>query len=377
MFRFLSLLATVLFVVSAIPAKTIEVTPLRDDLVSVLTETQGESRDAALAAAKREAVQATAGRVLIDDNLIRADDLLQKYLDTYAENFVTGVEVLDDAFAGGFTVLRSRVFINYEALTQDLQEKRFLYEPAYKPQFAIFLEERLDGQPVPEGQQPAQQGLQTALRVQGLKAYDGAIEAPATSVNVLDDAEMMSAAIVAAERRNIEILFVGTSRTSLSREEELYYDRFYFYDCNMEISMIRVDTGDVLHKSIAEGSASAKERTQAISIAIERASQAIAEDMQAEYQNVWPNLVQSQANYEILLTGTDDELTNIISQHLSQLAPNTEVFLKKKYDNSALLTIRTPAERKDLIETIRVCPYPALTIVDEEGETKFEIQVSG
>ena len=384
MSRVLTVLFSVAFVLSAtlLPAQEVtplnlQVTPLEGDLVSVMTSTKGETRAEALEQAKSDAVLATAGRVLMDGKLVVADQLLRKYLSRYAGNYVEGVEVLEDTFTGGLTQLNSRVFVNYNELVRDMEEKRFLYEPAYRPRTAVFLEETLDEEAVPGGQNPARDALAAALQGQGMKVYQGEIEDPSLGVDVREDPLLLDTAIVSAERRRIEIIFSGESTTTLREEKNLYYDRFYFYDCAMEVSMIRVDTGETLHTVMAEGSASARDRGQAISGAIERAAQVIAEEIRTEYRKVWPQLVQSVAQYEILLTGTNDELINIIQQHIEQLGRETQIYLKKKFGASAILTVSTNADREDLVEILQVCPYPTLTIIRQEGDKKFEVQVSG
>lgn len=376
MVRYASLAVVVLFLLMAGNSFARQVTPLDDGLVSVVTDTRGETREAALLLAKEQAVTATAGRVLLDDKLLRADELLEKYLRNYASNFVLGVEVLNDEFTGGYTVLKSRVFVDYAKLVDDLREKRFLYEPAYTPQFFVFLDETLDGREI--DQKPAREILSNALTTQGFKPYDGMdISDPPANVNILEDPLLLRSAIVSAERRNIEIIITGEARMTLREESDVYYDHFYFYDCEMDVQMVRVDTGEVLLSKTAKNSGSARDRAEAISLAIQRTARIIADEFYTEYRATWPKLVQSRATYEILLTGTDDELINIISQHLERAEPNTRIFVKKKFDGTAILSVDTAADRDAIIETLRMCPYPTLKIVREKGEDKFEVQVSG
>jgi hypothetical protein len=356
-------------------ASALQVTPLDENIVSVSITSRGDSKDAAVNAAKEQAVLSSAGRILLDENLIRADDLLAKYLRNYAADFVKSVEVVSDEFRGGKSVLESRVYVDYARLVNDLTEKRFVYTPAYRPMFAAFLDEKLDGQVIE--QEPSRRILENAMLIQGAKFYSGVIEEPKRSLNLLDDPLLLQTAVVAAERRNVELLVTGTSLTTLREERDLYYDKFFFYDCEMEVSLIRVDTGDVLHKTHAKGSASSRDRAEAISTAIDRASTSVAKELIGKYKAFWPEVVQGKSDYEILLTGASDEDVNIIRQYLTKLSPEATVELKKKFDTSAVLAINSTATRDQVVEALRGCAYPVLVIVLERGKNKFEVQVSG
>ncbi len=369
-------LILLVMLLGARPAPALLVTPLDENQVSVTTISRGATRADAELAAKQDAVVATAGRVLLDDVLFRADGLLEKYLRTYADNFVSGVDVMQDNFTGGVTVLNSRVYIDYTKLVADLKEKKFTYKPAHRPLFAVFIDEQLDGQVIPEA--PARQILESALAAQGIKSYEGTIEAPSSGTNVFDDPVAFEQARIAAERRNIEIIFTGRARTTLREERKVYLDTFYFYDTEMEIHMIRVDTGEKLLSVTARGSASARDRGDAVSSALDRASQNIAQDFIADYRAFWPQVVQAKAGgYKILLTGVSDELVRIITQHLGSLGSDTTIELRKKFGSSAVLVVETSASRDQVLEVIRRCPFPTLYIVREQGRDKLEVQVSG
>lgn len=368
----LCLIAWLLVASGAAPAA--QITPLDEKTVSVTISTSGKTRDEALRAAKEEAVIGAAGRVLLDDKLIRADELLEKYLRNYASRFVVGVEVLHDDFKAGRTLIDSRVFIDYTALIADLEEKRFLYSPAYKPLFQVFMSETLEGNPM--SQEVARPLLTNALQGQGLRPYEGTLTDAPLNVDVSLD-PLLDPAIVASELHNIEIVITGSTKTKLREEKKVYYDNFYFYDCDMEVKFLRVDTGEVLYRVSAAGSASNRDRAEAIRIAIDRAAQSIAKDVATEYRAFWPSVVQSKADYEILLTGSNDELVRIVSQHLDRLGRGTKIDVKKKFDGTAVLSVRTPVTREEILEVIRGCPYPTLTVVGERTKGHFEVQVAG
>jgi hypothetical protein len=377
MFKKLAPVAVLLAVLtsSAFAGVGLKMTPLDDQTVSVQLATSGATRGDALTSAREQAVIAAAGRLLLDGVLLRADNLLEKYLRTYANQFVRAVEVHDETFSGGLNVLTTRVFVDSESLLKDLQEKRFLYTPAYKPMVAVFLSEDLEGAAM--SQEVARPLLQNALELSGLKAYDGAISTPPTNVDIASDKDLLAEGIIATERRNVEIIVTGKTTTSLREERKVYYDNFYFYDCTMTVQMIRVDTGEVLQEVVAEGSASDRDRAESIRLSIERAAAQVARSLEEKYDSFWPRVVQSNSDYEVLLTGVNEELVRIVKQHLEQVGFGTEIGLRKQFDGCAVLTIKTEAGRDALIQAIRGCSYPTLTIIREVGKDKLEVQVAG
>lgn len=375
MTRWFAWVIALVVTVSAVSAPALQINPLANDLVSVHLTARGESQEEAELQAKREAVLAAAGRVLIEDKLIRADELLVKYINRYAENFVRGVEITNDEFTEGFVVLDTRVFIDYKALIEDLEEKKFLYQPAYKPMFGIFMEERLQGDKIE--QEVARKTMENSLRVVGMKPYEGQIESPPVSINVGEDPELLEQAFIAAERRNIELIVTGESNTSLREQKKLYYDEFFFYDCEMRISVYRVDTGEKFFETSGRNSGSAKDRGDAVELAIQRTADNLAESVETAYQGFWPGVVQGKRKFEVLLTATDDELTRITSEYLKRLGSGTVISTRITFDRSAVLTIDTAADRQALLEALRASPYPSLTVVREIGDRKFEVQVAG
>lgn len=358
-------------------ADEFSVTPLSHDLVSVRLVTRGENAEAALEQARQQAVLASAGRVMMDDYLIRADGLMARYLRNYAANFINGIEELSREFRAGEVVVDCRVFVNFSRLTADLQEKRFLYRPAFKPMFVVFMEEELDGARIE--QEVARAILQSKLAENDLKNYLGMVDTPAPTSDVVR-AGLLEDAIVASERRNVEVLVSGTTRTRLIEGLEtrrVYYDTFYFYESEMDVTVVRVDTGEELFSLSAKGAAAARDRADAIRMAIERAASNIARDTRERHQAEWANVVRGRGDYEIMLTGADDELIRVIKLHLDRLSDATQIRLKKKFDRTAVLSVVTDVNREEVLELIRACPYPTLTVVREVGDRRFEVRISG
>lgn len=357
------------------PAAALTIKPLDDRLLLVTTTSQGQTRDEAIRRAQTEAVRASAGRVLLADQLLLADELLTQYLDNYYATFISGTEITSDSFEKGQNVLSFNIFVDYQKLEADLKEKMFLYQPAPKPAVAVFLSESLGEETNADG--VAREILIQALRQNALKPFEGNLVSPPPNTDVGSDEFLLKSGLITSQRNGVEILVTGSARTRLVEQRPLYYDQFFFYTCDLTVKMIRVDTGLVMGTVTATGSAAGGDRAEAIRIAIERAAADVGPQLAKDYQAYWPVVVQGRAQYQVLLTSVNEELLRIVMQHLDQLGKGTRVHLRKMFDSSALLVVETQASREDFLSRLASSPYPTLTVVNPEAASRFEVQVGG
>ncbi|MFW6303837.1 MAG: hypothetical protein ACOC2L_04380 [Candidatus Sumerlaeota bacterium] len=78
--------------------------------------------------------------------MLRARNLLQAYLERNAETFVTRYNINANEVRGGQRFLDVDIIVDLEKLYDDLNSKRFIYEPAFRPVFYLFLSEQYNGQ---------------------------------------------------------------------------------------------------------------------------------------------------------------------------------------------------------------------------------------
>ncbi|MDX2177057.1 MAG: hypothetical protein SF028_11370 [Candidatus Sumerlaeia bacterium] len=360
-------------------------TPISDGKLLYETTSSGDSREAALTAARQAAVKGSAGRVLLGESLIMADELLDLYLDRYYDKFVTATEVVTEDFVGGRNVVRSRVFVDYQSLVKDLDEKRFLFTPAPRPVVLSFLAEKMDNETTAEG--IALSALNVSFLATGMKPFSGSLPAadpqdpstvPSLARDVAQTPATLAEALVLAQRNGAEVLVTGTATTSESMSDRFYYDNYLFYECTMETKLLRVDTGEVLFTARATGNAAAVNRSEAIQTAIQRAATSIADQYYDKLTDHWGFVVRANtADYQVMLTGADEELQRVVARHLERLGGGTEVALRKAFDKTAVLVVRTDASRQDVLEQIASCSFPTLTTLNPADKNRFEVQVGG
>jgi len=368
-------LLAALLIGTAAPAAAYLVTPLGDGRVAVELTTQADSRDEALAQARREAVKGSVGRVLMGDELIRADRLLERYLGNYSDQFISATEVLGERFVGGRNEVRSRVFVNFGALVNDLEEKQFLFTPAFRPRFVAFMTETLDGRVVQDGQ--ARESITVAVNALGIRRNPGGdLATPPAGTDVSVDDFLLDAAIVNSQRAGVEVILTGESRTTLTDRRSLYFGDFWFYDTEINAQLIRVDTGEVLFSARGSGSASSQNQEEAIETAINRASERVAQRLVGDFNQFWPEVVQRESDFELLLTGVDESLIRVIQQNLERIGQGTQVRTRKAFHRTASLAVTTNASRDEIISAITGSPYPTMYVLNPAAERVFEVQVT-
>jgi len=343
------------------PAGAFLMEPLDRGLVAVSMELTGDSVVKVKEEASLQAVRACVGRVFWGRELLIAQELLTNYLEKNHSRYVRGVETLKTDFTAGRPVLQLRVYVDYWALLHDLREKRFILVPRPRPYFKVFLAEKLGDEFATYA--TGREELNNALKDRNLYPYVEVLERPPSDVDVLSDPVLFDDAVIACERHGIELLVSGTSVTTRDAQKELYYDTYYFYTTNMKVALVRVDTGDVLARAEARGTASHTDEQRAIDLSIARAADLATGKLIETYEKVWGPMVLDRANYHLLLTGITPETLGLVRDSLAGFRNDSKVFLRQSYDRTAVLNVAFPGKREELIKHISTMAFPTLSII--------------
>lgn len=345
------------------PAQALVVAPLGDGLIAVTLTIDGDTVEAAKQAASLQAVRASVGRLAWGQELIVAEELLGRYLENTHERFVRSIEPIRTDFVAGRPRMNLRVFVDSADLALDLREKRFLYRPLPRPFFKVFLAEQLDNEYATYA--TGRDSLTAAFQDRNLRPYDGLIDTPPNNADVAEDSILFEDALVACERRGVEVLVSGRSITMRDNEKELYYDTYYFYSTEMKAKLVRVDTAEILATVTARGTASHTEQQQAIDISIRRAASEAVRVLADKFDLVWGPMVLDKADYRILLTGVTPQTLDLVRQRLAGFSRDAQVYLRQSFDRSAVLTVVYPGNREDVIKELATMSYPPVQIVSE------------
>jgi len=363
--------------VFAVPTvDTIKLTPLSNERhLAVEIRASDSNRDAAINAARKQAVLDSVARIYLGDQLTLAEDLLLKYLDNYGDRFVEGVDITNESFSGGRHNLDLKVFVNFASMVQDLGEKRFLYRPAARPVFVAFMNETRDGVRNTEG--IGRESLGNAVNALGLRRNPSPLPAPDASQDLLADGAALERARIEAQRAGVEVLVTGSSETTFVEERKVYLREYYFYRTTMDVNLVRVDSGEVLFTARSVATAGQPSRDAGIRLALERAAQAAAENLLQTFGQYWPVVVQDAADYHIMVSGASERQIELVIDTMRARHPNLQAFTRKRFGTTTVLSVMFDGTADELISTLRGSTYPTVALVRRPVGKTLEVQVMG
>lgn len=329
-------------------------------------------RNAALQTARYDAVVATVPRLYLQGERTLAEDLLMRYIGNYYDKFVQGAEVTSESFAGGKHVLRVRVYVNAEMLKDDLAEKRFLYKPASRPRFVALMDEVVNNEPAATGQ--AQTALASSLNRMGLRRnpFDLYVAPTDDAGEQATFAELLKS----AQRNGVEVVALGTAETTLKDTRKLYLRDHYFYEAKMTARLVRVDTGETIFETTQSATSAETTTDGGIRVALERAADKTAEALATPFNAWWPHVVQNQADYLVLVSGTDATADERLASQIGTLGGETRVFTCKSFGSTSLLSVIYKGPRESLVSTLETNTFPLVRVRKADAAPNvLEVQV--
>ncbi|OQB20741.1 MAG: hypothetical protein BWY12_02166 [candidate division BRC1 bacterium ADurb.Bin183] len=363
-----------LIVLMAVMTAAADMKPLEGgDLIVVERSLEAASEQEGREQAAREAIQSCAGRVYFSDMSVMARPLLEKYVDTYYKNFIYSVVVDSKKQTGDKFQLSLKVFVNYSKLLADLEEKKFLFRPAVRPLFAAFLKEIVDEQP--SAGKDGWDAIRSAWRdLTEQRPTESEIADPPANVDVSESPALLAEAIRAVQKNGAEVIITGESSTLREKREELYYDTYVFYRTTVNLKLYRADTGELLQEATATSLAGSVRQNQAINLSTVSAVKKAVFQLADYYHSNWDKMVRNKGDYMFLFSGVTDEKLDLIQKKLIALNNASQVFVKSKYADVAVVTLVFKGNRERLLEVIQSSSYPRMHILKDE-ENRLEIQI--
>ncbi len=354
------LILSLLIVAGMIQAREME--PVDENLVRIYKTVRGPDEAQVIKEVSIEAVRKCVGRIYLETQLIIARDLLEKYIAQNYDKFVYSIETVNKNYIGDDIELELNIFVKYAELAQDLKEKRFMYKPRYKPYFGIFIKETLNGQP--SSVLTAQEEVMTVLKDRAARFPEMTILYPPSNVDLTEDSEILAAAMKEAHKAGVELIISGSSETYQVKKEQLYYDVFYFYETKINLSLIRADTGDILYEDSAVHMCYDTDERTAIDRCIMLAAHEVANDIIDFYYDVWDKIFLNDVDYQVMVTGIQDEALYLLKQKLEGLESGTEVYVRSFYQNVAVLNLVFPGEPEDIEKVVKTSAFPTYRILE-------------
>lgn len=357
-----------------------------EDLMRIRYELTGASEEEVLKDAEMRAIRSAIGRVYFTDYMLRARSLLEPYIERYRDKFVARRKVWTSEIRGGKRFMDVEIIVDAKKLYDDLQEKRFVYRPAIRPVFFVFLSETFDGADVED-----RAGRKHLLDVINTREYrylwkDHPVRANDPSIPASEKTEAEMRAISAfqdpwakekgleeacreAQRNEVEVFVAGTIETKTSLEKKLNFDDFVYVESRCLLRLVRSDTGQVLVTAETTVSGAHRDPQQARRIATYDALDKAAPRLFAAFDREWSKTVLDKANVRIMTVGLNEVALDVLGQILRGLAPDVEVYTRCAYADISVFTVSWTGGTKDLLALLYASRFPEMrmTFVKPKG----------
>lgn len=342
--------------------------------VAVIVDTQvGETVDAANHSIMVDAVKSCVGRIYFSRELIMARTLLDRYLDQYVEKFINATKELKRTYSEGNPLITLQVYVNTEKLIDDLREKRFVYQPRYNPYIAVFLKEKVDDEI--SSFRYGQENVLNTLVDRMIKVRREPFPGFEPYLNLTGkDANYLPRAIIECEKAGCELIVTGAVDSTLIEKKDIYYSQYTFYETEVALSLIRVDTGEVLYETRASEIASHTSPERALELSIQRAAVASTNKMADFYKELWQKMILGKTDYQLMISGISKEEVELLTEYMRSLGEDTEFYLRNFYHDVAVLNLDYPGHTDTLLDFLISAPHPRLRVVDVR-DSKIELKV--
>lgn len=333
--------------------------------------------ESAVKEASIRALKSSAARLYFDDYVLLGRDLLEPYLNNYGDRFVLKREVTSERIlADGSRRVFVSIGINQGRLFSDLEEKHFIAKPKLRPIVAVLLEETIDGRPGLGGK--ARDLLEEGLRRNELRTESRRVAHYDLGVDVSADSSTLREARLEAQRWDIDAFVTGSLKVMPRKDKVILYDQLFFHDAEIELKLIRIDTGETMRHITSHYSASGLTPEESLTKLLAQLVPRAALELTDGFLEEWANIMLDKADYRLLITQVSPEQLTTIDSMLRALSPSVQTFLKSYYGDVAVLNIIYPDAPPGYVEDfLRRSRVPQFRVKTDEsgGARRLEIEV--
>jgi hypothetical protein len=337
-------------------------------------ELMGQSDDALIRDGCVRALKSSVGQVYFSDYMLYARSLLDAYIDKNWERLVARYKVKTRDLRGGRRHVVMDVVVDNTKLYADLVEKRFLYRPAVRPLFYVFLSETYDGSPTaPIGRKRILETIDGHQYRYLWEEGDDSVDIPTENKREVllplglpekdptSDQTTMEGAMREAQRNEVEVFVAGTIESKTTRSGRLYFDDYTFVQTRCSLKLVRADTGEILGEAQTTTAAGNTDQAAAVSAATLAAVNEVAPKVFDVFDKVWGKTIQRKADMRIMATGVNQDIVSLFIQVVKGIAPAAEIYTRSFYEDVAVLTLSWNGRAEDLLQILRHTDYPSFT----------------
>lgn len=264
-----------------------------DDVVVVEAEGEGLTKEEALKAALRNALEMGGKQEIFSDSKVENFQLMHDTIITRAQGIVKDYEITSEQkVVGGSIRIGIRAKVSKSVLAQSWGEIQNVLMQLGRPKIMVSIVERIDGnveyQSILETliEKPL---LKSGFELVASQAMAGIREKESADAAVEDNVAKLQAI---AKDFDAQIFIVGTANANQAGMEDLYGAPVAFYNCDAQIKVYYTDTGRLLASeglpNTRGGARGRKEFSpQAGKMALSNSSQAMVDSLYEQIMERW------------------------------------------------------------------------------------------
>ncbi|MBI1783545.1 hypothetical protein HYR69_00235 [Candidatus Sumerlaeota bacterium] len=338
------------------------------------TGMKGKSEADVLRDAGVRALVSTASRLYFDDYILIGRDLLDPYLRQYGDRFLTSRTITKRRIlADGTVELDVRVGVNVEDFYADLENKHFVGKPQVRPVIAVVLEESVDGEKSGDGR--GRKMLEELLKKNEMRVESQRMGPHPLNVDVTASDDALRAARDEAQRGDVEVIVSGKLTVVSRGKRDILYDEFTIYDADIQLSLIRVDTGETLATASERFSAPALAGKTALDRTFEGLMPRSAATLSQNLLNNWKSMMLDSGDYRLMVTNINQEQLESVFNLLKTLSPDVDARVKAFFGDVAVINVYFPGSKPGQVEQfLRKSRLPQFQVRPAD-ERRFELRI--
>ena len=369
-----------------------------DPFLTLRFDLYGQDEASLVKQASISAVESAIGRIYFTDYAIHGLTVLEPYIQENYQNFIARHSIVKSELQGGRRSVSIDIVVDTQKLYNDLDEKKFLYRPALRPVFYIFVKETFDGAPSdPVGRKrlidmisngansptsptqevkfststltsqflPKQRTMYRYLwqeadaDIPAAQKHEVVIEG-LSNTDPTETTATMEAACNEAQRNEVEVFFAGAIETKTTRAEKVYFNDYTFVATHVSLKLVRSDTCEVLASAETTATAGNVDVKEAIRTATLKAIQKTAPQLFAKFDKTWAKTMLRKADIRMMVIGADQSGIDLLKKVITGSAPTAEIFTRSHFGDIAVLTMAWNGKKQDIQRILFQTQHPSL-----------------
>jgi hypothetical protein len=296
-----------------------------DDVVIVEAEGEGVSKEDALKAALRDALEKGGKQEIFSDSRVENFQLMHDTIISRAQGIVKDYEILSEKkIVGGTIKIAIKAKVSKSVLAKSWGEVQNVLNQMGRPKILTAITERIDG--VKEEQSILETLIEKPLLKSGFEMVAGKAAAAIRDKEAADAASDDNIAKLQAIAKDFDaqIFIVGTANADQAGMENLYGAPVAFYNCDAQVKVYYTDTARLLATeglpSTRGGARGRKEFSpQAGKKALENASQPLVDSLYAQIMERWATDISAGGELILEVEGMKFKAANNLKKMMREL----------------------------------------------------------